>query len=242
MDTNETALIPQSSLVLMENALKYLESIKLITIKTEQEYENSASACKEVKAHINSLEKDRKALVNPYNKKVKAINEHYKTVTTKLTNGERQFKGAMSVWYQEDQRKKQEERRKRDAAAEEVRRKAEETARKEAEKAVRYRIEGRNKMAAEAEARMETAVLVSVDTVASEVEEKNVSGISYRTDYVCEVEDLKAAVNYCLDNPMFKAHVILDIKALERVAKAAKGNLGIPGIKVIEKKTPVVRS
>ncbi len=239
---NKTALIPQSNATKMKEALTYLDSIKLVTIATEQENENVGAACKEVKKLYNDLEKDRKALVDPENKRVKAINEHYKTVTSKLQNGERQFKNAMSIFFQAQERKRLEDQRKLEAEAEEIRRKAEEAARKEAEKVEKYREAGREKMAQEAEARMETAVEIVTETVAPEVEQKKVAGISFRTDYICEIENMRAAVDYCLDNPMFRNHVFLDIKALERVAKAAKGELGIPGIKVITKKTPIVRS
>jgi DNA repair exonuclease SbcCD ATPase subunit len=237
-----TELIPRTSIELMEAALEYLNSIREIIIKTQPEYEEAASVCKQIKGHINTLEKNRKELVEPYNKKVKAINDKYKEVTTKLQNGDGHIRQAMSAYYQEQERKRQEEQRKLQAEADEKRRKAEEAARKEAEKVEQYRQEGREEMAQKAEARMETAVEVATTTVAPEVEQKKVSGISYRTEYECHVKDHKAAVLFCIDSPNFVGTVLIDIKAIERAAKAFKGKLSIPGIEIIEKKIPIVRS
>lgn len=243
METNVgMELIPRASLDLMEAALTYLDTIEEVKIRNHHEYEEAAGICKQIKTHINTLEKSRKELVDPYNKKVSAINAKYKDVTNALQNGDGHIRRAMSTFYQEQERKRQEEQRKRDAEAAELRRKAEEKARLEAEKAEQYRQQGREEMAEKAEARMETQIEIATTVVAPEVEQKKVSGISYRTEYEARINDKKAAVLFCIENPSFIDTVTIDIKAIERAAKAFKGNLAIPGMEIIEKKIPIVRS
>lgn len=233
-----TELIPQSSIELMKTALHFLDTMQKVNIRTQDEYENAVGICKQIKSHINSLEKDRRSLVAPYNKKVTAINGKYKDVTSKLKNGDEHIRLAMREYHQEQVLKRQEEQRKREAEAAEIRRKAEKKARLEAEKAAKYREMGREEMAEKAEARVETAVEVAQTTVAPEVEEKKVSGVSYRTKYECVVEDKKTAIHFLVDNPMFIDHVIVDTKAIERAAQAFKGKLEIPGLKINITKIP----
>ena len=234
-------LIPLSSKNLIEEAVKFLGDIQEIKIENDQQYNNALELCKSIKSKANGLEKDRKVIVAPLNQDVKTINAEYKSVTLKLDNAERRIKSAASVYWSEKERKRLEEQRKRDAEAEEQKRKAEEAARKEMEKEQSYREQGRDDMADKAAARAETHIDRATNTVALEVEKMKVSGVHYRTDYEVQVLDKRAAVNDLMASNNFSEHVIIDVKAIAKVAKAFKGKLNIDGLKIIEKKTPVVR-
>lgn len=243
MDATEVKSIVTTEVrALMNQALEFVGTIVEVKPKTDAEYQNAVELCRVCKKHINDLESARKDQVKPLNDEVKAINGEYSTVTTRLLNGETVLKRAMSVYAQEQERKRIEEQRKRDAEAAEARRKAEEAARKEAEKAEAYRQQGRDDMAEKADARVEAHIDRAVNTVAVEVESTaKAAGASYRKDYVFTIVDKRAAILHCIDNPMFADHVALDVKALEKIAKASKGKLVIPGITVRETLTPIVR-
>jgi paraquat-inducible protein B len=156
-----TALIPAESQDRIQKALEFFHSLRELKITSQQEYDSATDLIKQVKTNIKALEDDRTLLVKPFKEKATAIDTHYRGVKVQLENAERVIKGGMSQWFQEQERKRLEVQRKLEAEAEAKRQAAEEAARKEAEKAELYRQQGREDMAAKAEARMETAQAVA---------------------------------------------------------------------------------
>jgi len=238
-----TVLVPQQAKDLIKEALGFLDSIQEIVIKDESQYQNAVKSCQEIKRLNKLLEGEKKTLTEPYYRPYKDIMAEFKDPIDSLKGGETKFKRAMTAYAQEKQRRQIAEQRKRDAEAAEIRRKAEEKAQKEAEKADEYRNQGKTEMAEKADMRAETALEKAVETVAPEVEDQTkAKGLSFRTDYVCEIEDKKAAILFMVENPMFIDSLDIDIGALNRAAKTFKGNLVIPGIRVIPKQIPIVRT
>ena len=248
-ETKLSELITKESVDRMAEALKVLESIESVEIKTREQYENAAEIQKDIKKSIKDLEKDRTGIVKPFNDKVKAVNAKFKEVTLKLNNGASHIGNAMSKWYQEEERKRLAEQRKREAEAEKKRKAAEAAAIKEQEKAEQYHSEGREDMAEKAEARAESKLDEAVTTVAAEVEEKKVAGVSYRTEYSVCIEDTKLAVASILESESFAVMITGDDKikerleaSIKRMVVAMKGNFTLDGVKITSTKKPVIRS
>ena len=78
--------------------------------------------------------------------------------------------------------------------------------------------------------------MISETVVAPIVENTaKVKGTSYRTVYkVHEISNKVEAVVFCINSPMLAGYISIDTKGIERLVNAQKGNLEIPGIKIIE--------
>lgn len=241
--SEENSIIPLENFNRIKSALEFCDSLTEIKINTQEQYDNAVNICKQIKASSNSLESDRKELVKPFNDKVKSINDEYRNVTLKLDNAERVLKNGMAAFYREQERIRIEEQRKLEAEAEAKRRLAEERAAAELRKAEAYRDQGREEMAAKAEARAETAAAISTTIMAPIVDNAaKVSGVSYSVTYKAVIENSKSAVVACVNNAILENYVTIDIKGLERLCKAQKGRLQIDGIRFVEDRQVSVRT
>ena len=230
-----TSLIPVETQNKLDQALEFFNSLREIKFTNQQEYERGTEKLSEIKGIINGIESDRKELVKPFNQKVKVINNAVKDVREKLENAEKVIKRGMSDYYIAEQRRQQEEQRRLEAEAEERRRREEEKARKEQEKADAYREQGRDEMADKAEARAQTSQEIADTLVAPVVENKaKQSGTSFTTVYRVEVTDSQKAISALTSNPLLAKYVTIDVKGVERLVAAQKGELSIDGIRIIK--------
>lgn len=233
-EVHETSLIPVETKNKLTKALEFFHSLKEVKFTNEEEYNNGVELCRSVKSHINQIDSDRKELVKPFNDKVGIINGECNGIIAKLKNAETVIKKGMGDYFQAKERKRIEDQRKLEAEAEEKRRKEAEKARAEAEKAEAYREQGREEMADKAEARAETAASTASTLVAPIVTNSaKVSGTSFKTVYKAEVMDAVTAAQSCLSNDMLKQYVSVDIKGIEKLANAMKGNLKVDGIRIV---------
>ena len=236
-------LIPMAARDVMKEALEFYGSIEEITIQSDEQNEGAGETRKQIKRYLKDLDKKRKEIVDPMNKEVKAVNNEFRPVTDSLKNADTKLGAAMGNYYAECERKREEEQRKRDAEAAEKERKAQEKAEKEMQKAEEYREEGREEMAEKAEARAETAI-AAAEEVTSDIVENTAkqSGHGMRIDYVATVDDLDSAVAALLAQQMYRDCVEVDLKALEKMQKAAKGKMEIAGISWKKKYTTITRT
>ena len=230
MSEEKNELITKDSLVLLEKALEFWKSIESIEIKTETQNDNAATAKKELKSYLKDLEAKRVSIVKPYNEKVTAVNKRFKEVTEPLKKGDRSIDLAMGKYYQEQERIRIEKQRKIDAEIQKKREAEEARAEKEMQKAKEYEEMGRQDMAEKAEARAASHIDVADNTIAEVVEEKKVAGISMVKNYVATIKDMRTAAIACLDNPLLADAVSINLKDLERICRAAKGNLQVDGV------------
>jgi hypothetical protein len=238
-----TSIIPVENQERIKKALEFCESLTQIKINSQEQYDNAVAICKQIIAGLNSLENDRKALTGPLDKKMKSINAEYKIVTSKFGNAERVIRNGMETFFQEKERIRLEEQRKLEAEAEAKRKAAEEKAAAEQRKADAYREQGREDLAAKAEARAETAETIAATVTAPIVENTaKGSGVSYRTVWEAVIEDQNAAILFCANNSILSSYVTLDINGLIRLCAAQKGNLQVSGIRFIEKKKSNIRT
>ena len=239
----QTSLIPDNSLRLMAEALDFFGTITSVTITNDAENENISALNKKVKGYIKDLEADRKVIVGPYNDKVSAINSEYKTVREKLQNAGEKIDTALGIYYQEKLRIAKAAQDKADAEAAEVRRKAEEAALLELEKAKKYEEQGRTVMAEKAQARAEEKITVAQTVVAPIVQAPpKIQGQSFRTDYIVEILNKETAVKAMITNPVYAAMISIDIVKLQAQAKLLEGKLCIPCVQVTTKRTPITRT
>jgi hypothetical protein len=129
----------------------------------------------------------------------------------------------------------EQERIRREKEAE-LRRKQEEEARRLAEEAEKLEAEGRR---AEAEITLDRAAMTETyaQSISVPTSQEKIQGISYRTDYEVSVDD-EAAVPVSFGGVTIRP---VDLAAVKRLAVATKGNIKIPGIRVIENKKVAVR-
>lgn len=238
-----SSLIKKESQDKMQAALTLLDSIKEVEIKTQDQYDNAINIQKDLKKAYKGLEDDRKAIVKPINDKVSQVNAKFKEVTMKLTKGGNTISAATNKWDQEQRRLADLEQKKREAEAEAKRVKLQKAAEAEAEKIAKYEAEGKTELAEKAQARMEDKQDEAATTVAAEVEKTQASGVSYRYDCDIEVTDSDLAIKSLLASPMTASMVSIDTVALKKMVKAIKGKgIDIPGIKVVDRSTQVLRS
>ena len=247
MESNTTVgtqLIPFEKKERLEKALEWCESLREITIDNQEQYDNAVDLCKQVKTGINSLESDRKELVKPYKDKTSKIDAEYREVRTDLQNAEKVIKDGMNKFWRQQEMKRIEEQKKREAEAEKERKKAEEKAEAERLKAEAYREQGREDMAAKAEARAETAETVSSSIAPVAVENTaKTSGVSYRTVYKVTVINHSRAIEALAKNEMFHQFLEVDVKGLEKMVNSSKGKLKLPeGLLVTEETISSVRT
>lgn len=236
-------LIPLESQSKLEEAMEFFNSLREIKITNNQEYGNAGDMLIQIKSTINDIEADRKNIVSPFDKKVRAINAHYKLYRDKLENAESVLKRARQAFYAEQEKKRIEEQKKLEAEAEAKRKAAEEKAEAERRKAAEYEAQGRADMAAKAMARAETAESVAVNTVAPIVEKTDAGkGSSMREVFKLIVEDPVTAKRECLNNPVLCDYISLDVKGLERLANTSKGRIQIPGCRIIKEYSEAVRT
>jgi regulator of protease activity HflC (stomatin/prohibitin superfamily) len=229
----ENELIPEEIQVKLERSLSYWDSVQSVTVSSQAEYDSTFEICKNLKSGFNVLEKYRKELVQPHNEKVKTINAQFKAVQDILANGEKQLKRAMTTYHTQEQLRIQAENR-RIAAEAEAKRQAEmERARKEMEKANAYREQGREDLAEKAEVRAEARAEVA-ETIVAEVVMPTTkkSGSSFTEKFKVEIVDKFEFVREAANNSMFMGYIEIDIKALEKIANATKGQMQFPGCRI----------
>jgi len=136
-----------------------------------------------------------------------------------LNEAERTIKSSMSIYVS----KKEAERQ---AEANRIRKEAEERARELLKKDLEEC--GLNKKEAK-----EEAAKIEVETPEIKIEdETKVSGISYRENWKFTIEDV---------SKIPREYMIPDEKKIGAIARAMKGNIEIPGIKIFSEKVPVIR-
>jgi hypothetical protein len=228
------SLIPVEEMQKMEAATQYLESVRELSVTNDEEAQNANEVIRTVKKTRSELDARRKEIGRPYYDKYKQVNDEYARVLTALDNGAKVISRGLIAWQREEERKRREAEAKARAEAEEKRRKAEEKARAEAAKADTYREQGREEMAEKADARAESHFEAATTTVSPVVPQKKLAGASFVKKYVAEMKDMDKAVAFCMARPELRQFVSIDLKGLERIQNAAKGNLKVEGVEFKE--------
>lgn len=189
-------------------------------ISTPEEYQNSATVLKKIKAGQKRLEELRTAITGPLNAALKAVNDLFRQPADKLAAAERSIKAEIGRYADEQERIRREEQRKADEAA----RKQQEKLQAQAQKAADS---GKVEKAAELEQRAATVVAPVIQR-----EPPKVTGISSREVWKAEVADLAALVKAVAEGKAPLALVQANDKVIGAQARSLKQDFVVPGVKV----------
>lgn len=181
---------------------------------------------------VKGLASLKKHITDWFEPLVKQANQAHKALTGRraeelkpIEAEEARLKREMSTWSQEQQRRQREE---------EARLAAEAKQREEAialQEAAMLRAQGVSE--AEAMAVVEQAIEAPAPIVSLGPAVQKVEGISYRSDWRYQITDPDAIP---------REYLTIDEKKIAGVVRALKGAARIPGVRVYEDKTPVVRA
>lgn len=216
-------------------AVLAVTNVERFEIITEVHYREAGEFLKRVKGLIKEIDET----FSPVEKKAKEALAAVKAARDKhrdpLTAAERSLKEKMAEWSAEQERNAREERERIEA---EARKQAED---ERLSRAARLEDAGR---VAEANALLEAPVpKVEVE----EREVAKVAGVSYRTDYSAEVEDVTKLVRWALDAEAIVPGTIAQVlmpngPGLNAMARQQKEMMNVPGVRLVVKRTTSVRA
>jgi hypothetical protein len=190
-----------------------------VTISNQLEYEGASIVLKEIKSRYNELDTQRKKITKPLDDAKKEVMSLFKTPLELLEKAETKIKGLMISYTAEQERKAREDQRKLQEAAD----KETERQRKLVEAQIeRAKASDKDDKVEQLEAKKETIAPISVPTIAPQI--NTPSGVSYRDNWTAEVIDA---------NLVPREYMVVNLQALNAVAKSTKGTLNIPGVKFV---------
>lgn len=193
---------------IVERATQAAATFKIVTA---QDYEDSAGMLKKVMASKKRLEDLRTAITGPLNASLKAVNDLFRAPAEKLVAVERQIKGEIGRYADEQDRIRREEQRKADEEARKQREKLEAQARKAEES-------GKAEKAETLQQRAETIVAPVIQR-----EPPKVTGVSMREVARFEITDA---------SQLPREYLVPDEKKIRGVVAALKTGANIPGVRV----------
>ncbi len=204
-----------------ENAIQVAENLGDYEITTAEEFEGSAAVLKQIKAAQNEVEDQRTAITGPMNKSLREINKFFKKFSDRLGVAERNVKGAIGRYTQEQDRIRREEARKAAADAERKEQKLRDQADKAEEK-------GNTRRAQTLHDRADNVAAAPTETEAPKVE-----GVSTSMVWDFEIVDPAKVPD---------KYKTIDEKKIRGVVRALKGDADIEGVRVFQKPQVSVRA
>lgn len=207
-----------------------VEAIQGMAVTNQVEYEDVGAALRDVKATAKRLDDERKEMTRPLDQAKKRILDFFRAPTDALARVERELKGRMLKYTQEQNRIAREAEAKAREKAERERKKLEEQARK-AEEA------GREERAELLRERAEEVVTPTIPTEAPKAE-----GVHTVKRWSAEVTDKMALIKAVAAGTQPDVYLEVNMKALHGVARSLKEHLTIPGVKAVATETMSARS
>lgn len=218
LDTNIIEVEPirgDSATEFNKFALSVSDQVTKIAIKNQEDYETASNLLKDIKDMAKKAEDARKKITSPLDQAKSAVMDLFRPTATALENCEKHLKSLMITYANEQERlrREQEEKLRKAAEAEEARkRKAlEERAIKAAEKGNEEKAEELRQQSAE--------VFIPAPTVSSTFQK--VSGQAIKQNWKARVIDI---------NKVPREYMIVNESMLDKMAKATKGSIAIPGV------------
>lgn len=198
-----------------DRAISISLEVKSLRISSQSDYDYAAKLLSNIKSIGKMAEEARKKITTPLDQAKSAVMDLFRPTSTAVENLERHLKGLMIAYVTEQERirREQEDKLRREAAAKE----AAEKKRLE-ERAAKAEASGKTEKAEELRQQAEE-VFVSAPIIASNVQK--VDGISMRKNWKARVVDATKVP---------REYLIVNEPMLDKMAKATKGELNIPGV------------
>lgn len=219
----QPAEVQESDVRVEDQALALVDEARSLVIADEPSYQNAAlwlrERCKAVLAKVDAV---FDPIIRKAHEAHKEAVAQKRIVAAPIEEAERVVKGAIGSYLREQERIRLE-----------LQRKADESARKLAEEEALMRAEaleaaGRNEEAEEVISRP----LAPMPILASRSIPK-AAGVTRRTNFRAEVTDLRALVRHVANHPEHLNLLQANGPSLNQLAKAMKGDLSIPGVRVV---------
>lgn len=235
--------LPEKSRLLKENIIAFCNAIAVVAIKTPDQYEGAVATAKELTAFGREAEKQRKAIKEPYNKRVKAVNSFYKEILIPADALKQKITKAIRDYDFAQEQKRKEEQRKLDEQAriEREQKEAEAAARRQEAEAARQ--QGQETAALELEAAAAEQEIEAAQTIASiaQAAKPQTSGVHTVTTWKCEITDPIAFVQTMIKEN--KTELLMpNQKAANDFARMTKRGWTFPGGRIISVQTSAVRT
>ncbi len=203
-------------------AQRFLEQAKAMVIDSDDMLSIANDELKAIKKHAGDLSAERVELTKPLDDLKKKLMDKFRKPLAVLDEAEGIYKRTIGGYLT----KREDARRAAQARADEEARKEAEKLQKRAEKAeASGNIEKAQALAATA-----TAVAASAPIVPAT---PKVDGLSTAKLYKGEVTDFAALLRFVADNPMFRNLIEVNQAALNKAASSFKEQLAIPGVKLV---------
>lgn len=188
-----------------------------LIISNQGDYEVASTVLSEVKNRYKELDTQRKEITKPIDTAKKAVMELFRSPLELLEKAESKIKGLMIGYTNEQERKAREEQLRLQKIAD-----AEAARQKKIldEKIARAEASGKTEKAEELQMQKETITPIVAPIIAPQIETPK--GVSYRDNWTAEVIDI---------NLIPREYLVVNMQALNAVAKSTKGTLTIPGVK-----------
>ena len=194
----------------------------VLIISNQGDYEVASTVLSEVKNRYKELDTQRKEITKPIDTAKKAVMELFRSPLELLEKAESKIKGLMIGYTNEQERKAREEQARLQRLAD-----AEAAKQKKIldEKIARAEAAGKAEKAELLAQEKENIAPIIAPVVAPQIETPK--GVSYRDNWTAEVIDI---------NLIPREYLVVNMQALNAVAKSTKGTLTIPGVKFISTK------
>lgn len=202
--------------------------VQQMVITTPDEYEAAAEMGQEIKRKTKMVKELFQPIKEAANKAHKAACEQERRMLDPLNAAEKAIKSGMNTYIMEQERKRRQ-------MEEEARRQRELEERRLLETAITEEEKGNNQQADQV---LEEALVMAETPVAVVEATPKVKGVSTRTDWEIESID-EAQVPVSLQGVVIRP---VDRGAIMRLVRASKGQISIPGVKIKETKTTVLRT
>lgn len=206
-------------------AHELLVGVEAFRLITAIDYLEAAERLKQVKAKQKELKARREKITKPLNEALRSIRELFGKPESALDTAESILKGAISAYDAEQERQRREQQRRLDEAAEKDRQRLLQQAQRAAAK-------GNSDKAAQLEERASMTVAPIVQH-----EAPRVAGIARRENWRAEVVDLRALIVAVAEGRVPLAAVQANSSFLAGQARALRGELRYPGVRVMSDKT-----
>ena len=202
--------------------------VSSMVIETEEQYREAAEIGKDIKRRAKMVQELFAPIKAAAHEAHRVACDREKTMLSPLQEAEKRIKGLMSNYTAEQERKRRE-------AEEAARRAREEAAQKALDQAVALEQEGKHEQAAAA---LEEADIMAATPVAVAQPVTPTKGVTTKKVWEVQIVDPSAV-------PVSIAGIVIrpvDEMAIKKLANSSKGQISIPGVRIIEKVQTILRT